>query len=125
MKMTGMPARSPPSEKDTCFPESRFIIIENLGRTVGSVAGILQILDLKNFHVTAFQMSAMMDSSFKSYDEILVSIKKKVNESLSPKDSIENPAETEDLDLSETDDDLDWEFTVYTILIFRRMLMLL
>jgi hypothetical protein len=123
MKITGIPARSPPSEKDTCFPESRFIIIENLGRTIGSVVGILKNFEFENFHVQAFQMSMMMDSSFKSYDEILDSIKKKVHESLSQKDGIENAAENEDSDLSETHDDLEWEFTVFTILIFRKMLM--
>lgn len=68
-------------------------------------------------------MSMMMDSSFKSYDEILDSIKKKVHESLSQKEGIENAAENEDSDLSETHDDLEWEFTVFTILIFRKMLM--
>lgn len=51
-----------------------------------------------------------MDSTFKSYDEIFDSIKKKVQEGLYPKENT-RISQNHDSDTG-TDDDLEWEFTV-------------
>lgn len=57
-------------------------------------------------------------ATFKSYDEILDSIKKKVQESLSSKDNTKL-CQNDDSDTG-TDDDLEWEFTVQNCLMLGK-----